>query len=286
MDNFDTLVSFVMKREDIRKRKEEGSEFLTHDPILSKYRFCNVRRRDDRVTKWLLDNYYVKNEGDVFFKALLARLVNWPPTLKFMLERGLVPSRIEQFDLIHFVNAMDELQKTGVKMYSSAYIVYPTRVKGNTKAKNLGEYIIKPINEIARDVRLAIVANSVEHTTTTLSQSFGISTFIAGQVAADLTYLDGQLNHAIDLYSWSPIGPGSQRGLNRLYNRNLSKKIEQSQFNKELVDVRNKVITANKEFEDLTLHDVQNVMCEFDKYLRVYLKEGAPRQLYKPERAY
>ena len=46
------------------------------------------------------------------------------------------------------------------------------------------------------------------------------------------------------------------------------------------------LIRSNKMFEDLTLHDVQNVMCEFDKYVRVMNNEGKPRQLYRPEGAF
>ena len=54
------------------------------------------------------------------------------------------------------------------------------------------------------------------------------------------------------------------------------------QFIDELIEVREKLIKASKEFNDLTLHDVQNVMCEFDKYLRVKFGEGTPKQVYKP----
>ena len=34
---------------------------------------------------------------------------------------------------------------------------------------------------------------------------------------------------------------------------------------------------------DLTLHDVQNIMCEFSKYCRVVLGEGKPKTVYTPE---
>ena len=51
------LIDFTNERELIRKRKEAGLTVLTDDEILGKYRFCNVRRRDDRVTAWLLKNY-------------------------------------------------------------------------------------------------------------------------------------------------------------------------------------------------------------------------------------
>jgi len=280
---FNELVEFVNEREQMRLNKEKS--FLppyTLDPILAKYRFCNVRRRDDRVSKWLLTYYYKNVQGDVWFRALLARLINWPPTLLYLMDNLVIPRRAEEFNPYLFIEAMKHLESKGEKVYSSAYIVYPTMVKGNTKSVNLAEYIIAPIIKIAPQIRGAIASGSIKHTTNQLAEAFGIQTFIAGQVSADLTYLRGQLDNAIDLYSWAPMGPGSQRGLNRLHERKLLKTTTEKQFNQELIEVREAVISSNSEFKDLTLHDCQNIMCEFDKYQRVKTGEGKPRQNYKP----
>ena len=280
---FDELVEFVHEREQIRMNKENG--FLkpyTLDPILGKFRFCNIRRRDDRVSKWLLKNYYRDLTGDVWFRALLARLINWPPTLLHLMERGVIPHRAEEFNAYEFLNAMRELEERKEKTYSSAYIVYPTNVEGNTKAVNLCEYIIKPTIGMASGMRTAVASNSLKYSTELLATSFGIKTFIAGQVTADLTYLRGQLDRAIDLYFWAPMGPGSQRGLNRLHQRALTKKTTEKKFNEELHNARTIIVDSNNRYNDLTLHDVQNIMGEFDKYQRVKTGEGKPRQLYKP----
>jgi len=280
---FNELVAFVNEREQVRLNKDSGMlQPYTLDPILSKYRFCNVRRRDDRVSQWLINNYYRNVSGDVWFRALLARLINWPPTLLYLMDNLVIPRRAEEFNPYLFIEAMKHLESKGEKVYSSAYIVYPTMVKGNTKSVNLAEYIIAPIIKIAPQIRGAIASGSIKHTTNALATSFGIQTFIAGQVSSDLTYLRGQLDNAIDLYSWAPMGPGSQRGLNRLHERKLLKIITEKQFNQELIEARDVIIKSNDKFKDLTLHDVQNVFCEFDKYQRVKTGEGKPRQNYKP----
>lgn len=278
---YEYLIDFATEREAIRRRKEAGLLVLTDNEILRKYRFCNVRRRDDRVTAWLLRYYYTNNVGDVWFKALIARLINWPPTLKYLLEKNAIPHRVEEFESDYFIFCLEELKKAGVKMFSSAYVVYPTRLQG-TKSENMTNHIIAPLVEIADDVRHAIEQDSIELTTNVLSECFGIKTFIAGQVTADLTYIMGQLYNATDLYTYAPEGPGSKRGLNRLHQRYLKASFMKHQFIEELIDVREKLIKASKEFNDLTLHDVQNVMCEFDKYLRVKFGEGTPKQVYKP----
>ena len=284
---FDELVEFVNEREQVRLNKDLGYlQPYTLDPILAKYRFCNVRRRDDRVSKWLIKNYYRSVSGDVWFRALLARLINWPPTLLYLMDKLVIPHRAEDFNAYLFIEAMKELESKGEKVYSSAYIVYPTMVKGNTKSVNLCEYIIKPTISMASKMRGAVASGSIKHTTNQLAEAFGIQTFIAGQVSADLTYLRGQLDNAIDLYSWAPMGPGSQRGLNRLHERGIGKGFTENKFNQELIEVREAVISSNQAFKDLTLHDCQNIMCEFDKYQRVKTGEGKPRQNYKPTKEF
>ena len=284
---FDELVEFVNEREQVRLNKDLGYlQPYTLDPILAKYRFCNVRRRDDRVSQWLLKNYYRNVSGDVWFRALIARLINWPPTLLYLMDKLVIPHRAEDFNAYLFIEAMKELESKGEKVYSSAYIVYPTMVKGNTKSVNLCEYIIKPTINMASKMRGAVASGSIKYTTNQLAEAFGIQTFIAGQVSADLTYLRGQLDNAIDLYSWAPMGPGSQRGLNRLYQRPISRVFTDKQFNSELVGIRELITRSNKTLQDLTLHDCQNIMCEFDKYQRVKTGEGKPRQNYKPTKEF
>ena len=139
-------------------------------------------------------------------------------------------------------------------------------------------------NEAAK-VRSAVAENRVESVVRELTKFYGWNTFLAGQVAADLTYYPQELGLAEDLYEWAPMGPGSSRGLNRLLGRPLNKSWEQSEFNAALRNIRID-ISEHVGLEDLTLHDVQNCMCELDKMWRVLSGEGAPRSIYVPERAY
>jgi hypothetical protein len=70
--------------------------------------------------------------------------------------------------------------------------------------------------------------------------------------------------------------------LNYLLNRSPSAGWTQDNFNYELVKIRDAVIDE-LEIDDLTLHDVQNCMCEFSKYCRTVLGEGKPKTTYIPE---
>lgn len=47
------FLAFIKERENIRIKKENGETHLTDDPILAKYSFTNVRRMDDKGTKFI-----------------------------------------------------------------------------------------------------------------------------------------------------------------------------------------------------------------------------------------
>ena len=282
--DYSDLIQFVIDREILRITKELGVP-MTHDPILQKYRFCNIRRRDDRVTKWLLQFYYTNNIGDVWFKALIARIFNWPPTLEYLMKNDLIPHRVEELEIERMIDYLQILEARKIKIFNAAYVVYPTHKRGS-KCENIVKYILAPTVEIADKVRSGIEWDLIELTTKALSQGYGLSTFMAGQVTADLTYIMGELNHAHDLFTWAPMGPGSLKGLNRLHNRPAVKKISEEQFLKELIEARQCILKEAVKYEDLTLHDIQNIFCEFSKYMKVKDGLGTPKQIYKPTKEF
>ena len=281
--NIDLFIGFVKEREKIKLLKDSGAPApWSEDPILNFYRFCNIRRRDDRVSKWLITEYYPKlsPDTDFWFVGAIARLLNWPPVLAALLKDGMIPVRAENFWPGAFAARLEQLKLELGKVYTSAYVVYPGPVKGLKKSNALSNLMLKPLADKAELIRGSFAHNSVETMVNNLATSFGINTFIAGQVAADLTYIPGQLNAAFDLHTYAPEGPGSRRGLNRLLGRPLTAKFKSSaEFSTYLAQVL-ETVTEWTPYKDLTLHDVQNCMCEFDKYCRVLLEEGRPRQNY------
>jgi alpha-glutamyl/putrescinyl thymine pyrophosphorylase clade 1 len=52
------LFDFILEREAIRCRRAAGeAPPWTNNPILSTWSFTNVRREDDRVTRWVATNW-------------------------------------------------------------------------------------------------------------------------------------------------------------------------------------------------------------------------------------
>ena len=289
------LLYFVWEREAVRLARDNGLPApWTTDPVLAKYKFTNIRRRDDRVTRWIIEHLITpfNNDHNLWFTLLIARLINWPPTLQALLDARVIPcgpNPLHQgamFDAAAFVRVIEATKLRQAKVYSGAYMVYPTKMApGGLKSEAMARYIIGDVIKNTEDIYDSLWCTpeaSIEAFVAALSGCFGISTFMAGQVAADLTYTQQHLGGAVDLYTYAPIGPGSSRGLNYLLNRAPFATWSQGAFNTELMRLRLEIIN-NLEITDMTLHDVQNCMCEFSKYCRTVLGEGVPKSTYKPE---
>lgn len=228
-----------------------------------------------------------KKRADLWFTMLIARLVNWPPTLHALLNYGIIPSNPIDFSPERFSEVV-EACKLGGKVFGSAYMIYPTMMDpGGKKSYAVAKYIIGDAVKQCDSIDNALWDDdpSVERFVTTLSKVFGVSTFIAGQVAADLTYVDDHLSGAFDIYSYAPLGPGSQLGLNLLLGHKRNHMWSQQDFNKTLM-LANAKIRDELDIADLTLHDVQNTMCEYSKYAQAVLGIKRPRRLYTSETAY
>ena len=274
------LLYFIWEREAIRIARENGHPApWTADPVLRKYKFTNIRRRDDRGSQWVIKHLIQPNGNrlDLWFTLLVARLVNWPPTLQALIQAGVLPCSPEEFDAAQFESVLEALRATGVKVYSGAYMLYPTKNPGINKARTVAKYIIGSAIEHADDISASLWNNeggmSIERFVAELSKCFGISTFIAGQVAADLTYTGMDVE---DFLTYAPIGPGSSRGLNYLLGKPPFATWGQKDFNSQLRNIYAEVFDQ-LEIVDLTLHDVQNCMCEYSKYCRTVLGEGKPK---------
>lgn len=284
------LLYFVWEREAIRlaRAAEFPRERWTADPIFARYKFTNIRRRDDRVSRWIIREMIEPavdcGDEQLWFTLLVARLINWPPSLEALLGGGVLPVAPGDFSRRRFVEVLEARKAAGAKVYSGAYMLYPTKMDpGGCKSEAVARYIIGAAVERAADIAEAVFpasgVTSVEGIVRELSLCFGVSSFMAGQVAADLTYTGMTFS---DVYTWAPIGPGSAQGLNALLERSKFAGWAQADFNRELIAIKGR-IESELGIRGLTLHDVQNVMCEYSKYVRALRGEGKPKTLYKPE---
>ena len=276
---------FMLERHRIYTRRAAGEPWpWTEDRILQEWRFCNVFRELDTTTQWIrihwrgpLDERV--SETMLWFMMCVARQINYIPTLAALTDAGF-PFR---WDPDQAVRTMQALAAQGKKVYTSAYMLRGPAAGGD-KASYTIHHVLQPLWE-ARDRLTGYFTRpepgaTLEGFWSLLCAFHGWGPFLAYEVVTDLRHTR-LLRHAPDILTWANPGPGAVRGLNRLANRPLTAIPPRYQLINEMRDLlegRRRFIPD--EFPPLELRDIEHTLCEFDKYERVRLGEGAPRQRY------
>lgn len=269
------LLHWISEREHVRIRKEEEKwpAPWTDDPILQTTRFCNVRREDDKVTRWIKDNWRdpYSSHPNLAFAMCLARVINWPPTLQFL-------GFPEHWQSGKFVREMDALQKSGARIWTGAYMVTGGFSKGGETKQVIMARVLDSAYENCKGFKDDwLRPKTLQHAFNLVQQTPGLGTFLAAQVIADLKYTP-LLMGAPDWQSFCAPGPGSTMGLNFLHGRPPTKGISNAQFSTEVNSLSEWLRTEHG--VDLTAHDTQNCLCEFSKYVRIKYLGGRAKTGY------
>lgn len=265
---------WITEREKMREHHDNGDPMpWTEDTILGNYRFCNVKREDDRVTKWLFKNWYSPNSGNPNLTAiaLLARMVNWPPTLARM---GF-PNKL---DPQQWMSAIHAMSNRGEKAWGSAYVITTCGV-----AMDKALYVVGLVEGLWG--MQPKKTDTLESWFTVIRSYPGLGAgFLAAQVIADIKFFDPVLFHARDRTSFAVPGPGSRRGVNYYYDLPLNTNLHDSEWYGKLVALRNEVNPLlPRKLWDIDMQNWQNIMCECDKWWRTRDGRGKPKQHYRPE---
>jgi hypothetical protein len=276
---------------------------LTGDPILGEYSFCNVFRELDRVTVWIRENIRepFADHEHLWFMLAIARFINWPETLDLMISGGASWPDHPSFALSEMTAAMEARKAMGKKVETGAYMIRAESDPNKhwyswSKQRYVAEIVLGRPWEQRGNVR-NFLESRFQGNPPTLQRAWevlrqpvnlwvGWGPFMTGQVVADLRHTR-YLRDAPDVGRWAPLGPGSTRGLNRLAWRPLKQAIKQEQGLAEMLQLQSIVNQSRASYvPEIELHDLQNCLCETDKYLRAQNGEGRPRAQYIPGKAY
>jgi hypothetical protein len=281
----DQLVAYLIEREAIRVRKE--IERLpppwTTDLILAAGHFCNVRRNDDKVTRWTMAHIIAphRDDPDLWHKIVIARCVNEPDALAEL-------DWSAPFDPQAIRATLDARQARGGTVYrTKAYKppLPPVELKGMGITEYLTEYIWPPLWRDREELRPRD-GDTLESFADRLRGYQGLGPFRAGQIIADLKHV-APLCHAADFRTFAVPGPGSLRGLNRICKRDVKASWSEAQWHATLLHLRS-TIAPKLEAAGLgafDAQDTQNHLCEFDKYLRAQEQGGKPSRKYQAAEA-
>lgn len=268
------FVGFVKERLAVYQRRALGLPApWTEDEILQKYRFCNIERECDRTTVWIREHLRepVSDSPLLVVLMVIARLINRIETLSALKDGIVLDGWNAERDVAKLRTVALNAPITG-----SAYMV--TTPEGMDKAAGISFMVECVQQDLAFRRRFRTLYELHER----LMIHPRLGSFLAAQVVADVKY-SSSYRSVEDWWTFAASGPGSRRGLNRLLGRLPNAPWKEQEWRTQLARVHAAIAPALCGVPRLHAQDFQNCLCEFDKYERVRLGEGAPKQLYKPQ---
>lgn len=255
---------WITEREAVRQRRQSGAPRpWSSDPIFQIQHFCNVRREDDRVTKEV--HAIIRGCGvpvdELPYWYTIARMFNKPETLRHALSTWCSGA--------HWSTRLKRLRAEGHKLFHTAYVV-------STCGKSMDK--VDYVGSVALAVQaLGVPRVGLQRAFNELVKVDGLGSFMAGQIVADLRnspYLEPDPDEG---KMWCVPGPGSIKGLKYIF-RNFSARHFTS-YIEELY------LQMPEEIRRMGIHaqDLQNCLCEFSKYMRIYNNEGGRRRPFRGE---
>jgi len=313
-ENFEHLLTWIEERYSVHVKKdvEEQSAPWTNNPIIGNYRFTNVRREHDKVTKWYIENIALSDKLSYHEKVLntfLFRAWNKIETIEIF---GGPFNEDSLFD----VESARELYHNHRKKNPKYVWFTPAFNTGGLKraykyldkySYNLTEKEASKDQDYEKDipVRMFSVSYFIEkndifskiESSQTQEEAFkaikevhGFGGFLAYQVFVDLAYIP---EFQFSENEFTIAGPGCQRGLKNIFEDFDGLSYEEAIF--WIRDYINKKkpngFNPKKVFHDLSKEDrcmnvmsLENCFCEISKYIKAKNETGRPRQRYIPRK--
>lgn len=276
----DKFVAFVTERWELHLRRKSGAPPpWTADPILCQYKFCNVRREDDRVTRWVHNHWLYPHQDDpmLWFAMYFARVFNNLGTLE---DIGYpVPWTAARRAKLKW--CVEQRKANGLGFMSRAYMVTTHK----RKVPVLG-YYCDIFDELWASRRVVSPymygGNELAGLYAVLRAQSGLGSFMAAQVVADCKWTPALLR-ARDWRTFAASGPGSRRGLNRLCGAELRGYWNEENWHAGLLELRTAALPKlPKALQKLDAQNLQNCLCEFDKYRRIVEDPARRLRRFKP----
>lgn len=283
-----TLWHWVREREAIRVKKEVRRDPppWTTDPILAAYRFCNVRREDDLVTRWVRDHVRIPfaDHPLLWLMLCVCRQINWPDTLRELIEtEGAWPSHAG-FAPERMARVLNDRRDRGDKVYTGAYLIPAPHEPGADKQTHVACVVLGDLHRRATEFGAGDdwSGRTLRRAHELVRRTHGWGPFLAYQAVVDMRFCPRLLEAAPDRSTWAAAGPGTIRGLHRVHGREVGSALSQERA---LDEMRALYEIAEQETGvPMDFSDIPNILCELDKYLRTQHGDGRPRARYVPGR--
>ena len=300
--NVQQFIRTAFERHRIYILKELGvPKPWTASHVFGSYYFCNVFRRIDKTSKWIIDNVIEPNEDnpDLWKWIILARYISRIDTLKH-LNNACVLGK----DLNACQRILRRYKEQGGRIVTNAFIVNSATSEGYadkiTHLFRTIKFFQDQMTSAPMDIWMRADIRSLQGAYNRLILAPGCGPFMAYQYVCDTAYSKRYLAGAPDQLEWAQLGLGAMRGMNRILgNDNIRGKVpnalecvqelyykwhqwctpsilrdEREGTCNLIPDVLqtqqtwDAVQRSYEMFTELKLCDVQHWLCEYDKYMR------------------
>lgn len=284
MTPFEQFCYWIKERHNIHlKRKAGRPKPWTDDVVLQSNFFTNPFRENDKVTQWFKKNVRdpLWDDPGVVFAVSMLRWFNWIPTCSRLVEEGFhVDWNWKQANKF-----LKSISDSGEKVFTGAFLISPA---GSTKPKiqRVCQDFIDPLWRDRDEIYLRMVRQTLEEGWKVLHEYPGLSGggFMAYEVVCDLQYT--HVIDADDAHTWTNLGPGGKRGLNRVLGQDIKTPLGGKKTYLPLcVDLLKRTRSALKKTRaakdhDIDMRTIEHSLCEYDKYARVLYGQGRSKRTY------
>lgn len=308
---FETMYERMM----IWKRRfiEQKPQPWTENAILRDSKFTNVYRELDRNSQWQIRNILLDDSlspVNLIWKLMVFRFFNNPETFKRGVEwrgwRNGIPDW-KDYDEDDFVSFIEEVRKSGQNPYTNAYLINSMSAPGKSRDWCYTRLVIPTLHKrIPQLISVVRNADSPESIITYLKTVPAVADFIAHEFYQDFTYIPRYTDREFMRFTqndFTNVGPGASVGIRLIYP-NLKTAREQKQAIYWLRDAAEEQLTKigtlkgepmgylewdkeSKEYKltdkcNITLHQIEMWLCEFQKYWKMMIGEGKQRSKFVP----
>lgn len=289
----DAFFTFITDRQTIWHKRfvENLPGPWTDDPILGSFRFCNIYRQLDAGTIAITNHICGGNLSpqQKLFNIVAYRFFNKKDTIKTLFGG---PLNNYDFDFAKLEKQFDSA-KLNENIFNNAYLVSSHNYNPNYRPGEKHIQILMMLRDLAPkmdEFTKEIMLSTPDNAISIINKFVPLSgPFLAGQILLDATYTKDLVKFTDN--DFLIVGPGAKWGLDIIFNENLSAKdaIEKCKYlhsvqSKFLDDKWMQVRWQNPDYSNasyISLHDIQNSLCEFRKYWRLSNGENGRKRYYK-----
>lgn len=284
----------------------------TDDTILRDYKFTNVYRELDRNSQWQIKNILLDDtldEINLVWKLMVFRIFNNSDTFaKAIAERGWrngIPD-YRRYDVEEFHSFIQTIRDEGKNPFTNAYFINSTSGTGMERHYFYTHRVIPTLHKkIPMVVSKMNTSNNPDEFIKFLTTIPKVANFIAHEFYQDFTYIERYTNRRpfkFNQNDYINVGPGANLGIRLIYpnlesNSDKLKAIARlrdeameelgKQTHKPEGDGEFYVYWDKKKRRyvtshvcNITLHQVEMWLCEFQKYWKMQIGEGKQRSKF------